>query len=68
MNTSHVWIVSDGELGQGGSVLAVFRTRKRATDHVTLVRPDYALAFAGDRWSEYRDGNDWVRIARHEIR
>ena len=68
MNTSHVWIVSDGELGQGGSVLAVFRTRKRATDYVQAKRPDFALVFEGERCSEYRLYTDWVRIARHDVR
>jgi len=67
MNNS-VWIVTDGELGQGGSVLAVFSSRSSAEDYVAAKRPDFDLVFEGDRCSEYRLYTDWVRIARHDVR
>ena len=75
MNTNAigaVWVVTSGELGQGGSVIAVFAKLIDAQDYVAKEMPEFTKDIRWSDWSgdyiSYHSGSDWVKIAFHSVR
>jgi len=70
MRTSgYVWIVTVGELCQGGSVHGVFLKLEHAEQYVARELPNFRK---DDEQStcfvSYHDSSDWAKIAAHRVR
>jgi len=65
---NNVWIVSEGERGEGSSIMAVFSSRHAAEEYAEATWPEFGLTFTHDSGTRYESGCDFVTVVEHRVR
>lgn len=64
----YVWVVTQGELCQGGSVRGIFHKLDDAKRYVARELPEFRLDLEQpEHHVSYHDSSDWVKICAHLV-